>query len=721
VARVSDSTHSWLGGDSAAAAPKRLGPYALERELARGGMGSVHLARHVELGRQVALKLLLSDATADDAVRFEREARVLAQLRHPNVVTLHESGVDAGRRWLALELVAGGSLQGRLDRSGPLDPRAAVELLIPVARAIAAAHAAGVLHRDLKPANILLDEAGRPKVTDFGIARRLDAQTRQLTRTNAAIGTPSFAPPEQFGGEQVDARADVYGLGATLYALVAGRPPFEGSYLDVVRRVTMVEPRPPSTHQAAVPRDLDLVVLRCLEKAPADRYSSPDALAHELERWLAGEPLEVQPPSLLKRLRRWRRRRPLLALALPAALLLAVAAGLAVALRAPPPPPPPVVPTTVEWLAPADSALVTASAVELAVAVRGPAAWAEVSVDGAEAAPPRRLRGAGDFTVSARLRPGDNDVSLRWTASTGEAGVVGPRRLRSAAVHDWFERLPASARPPLPLPAGLVTTDAAGLYRCVKDGSTLVWVPPGTFDMNALPPGVMHDAMRQLGDAVRPTTISRGYFLGEREVTWAQLDRFLTDTGRALDPRRRTIAERPVDAAGRLEDRFERLPRGEEFTAADDHPCFAVTWEEAAAYCLWAGLRLPTEAEWEWAARGAEARMRPWGNEQPVSGDCNGMFDDGYPFTAPVGAFPRDRTWCGCLDMAANVAELVADWFAPLTAEPATDPTGPPAGDRRVVRGAPWHHPPGAISLTRRTGRPLRSPGQWNLGFRVAR
>ena len=145
--------------------------------------------------------------------RFLREARALAALRHPGVVTLHEAGEESGRRWMALELVPGGSLQDRLDREGPLEPRVAVELMEHVARAIAAAHAAGLLHRDLKPANVLLDESGRPKVTDFGIARALGAQSRELTRTGAGVGTLGYAPPEQCGGErEVDATADVYGL-----------------------------------------------------------------------------------------------------------------------------------------------------------------------------------------------------------------------------------------------------------------------------------------------------------------------------------------------------------------------------------------------------------------------------------------------------------------------------------------------------------------------------
>ena len=288
--------------------PGRLGPYVIERELARGGMGVVYVARHVTLDRRVALKVLLAGAEGpkgEGAVRFVREARVLAGLKHPGIVTLHDSGEEGGRRWMALELVAGGSLQARLDREGPLEPTAAVTLLLAVADALAAAHAQGLLHRDLKPANVLQDERGAPKLTDFGIAKELDSRSEALTATGAAVGTPSFAPPEQCGSDQpIDARADVYGLGATLYALLTGRPPFVGTFAEVVGQLLRRDPEPPSAHRPGVPEALDRVVLRCLEKEPAARYPTALALRHELERFLRDEPLQVQPPTLAQH---WRR------------------------------------------------------------------------------------------------------------------------------------------------------------------------------------------------------------------------------------------------------------------------------------------------------------------------------------------------------------------------------------------------------------------------------
>ncbi|MCA8924556.1 MAG: serine/threonine protein kinase [Planctomycetes bacterium] len=233
------------------------------RELARGGMGVVLVARHPELDREVALKLLLSEAASPQAVaRFEAEAQALGRLAHPGIVAVHAYGHEGQHPYLVMELVEGEALDEVLKRDGPLEARRAAELLAQLSDALEAAHQAGVLHRDLKPANVLLDRAGQPRVTDFGIAKDVERET--LTQTGQVLGTPAYMAPEQAAGERArfGPATDVYGLGATLYALLAGHPPFRGaSAMNLLVAVMHkpYEPLPPEVDPA-----LSAICARCL-------------------------------------------------------------------------------------------------------------------------------------------------------------------------------------------------------------------------------------------------------------------------------------------------------------------------------------------------------------------------------------------------------------------------------------------------------------------------
>ena len=273
-----------------------MGPYTIERELARGGMGAIYVARQRGAGRRVALKLLLSHpggAKLAQLQRFQTEARAAARLRHPNVVAIHDVGQIGGYTFLSMDLIEGEALDGVLRR-GPLEPRRAAEIAAQVAEGVQAAHEAGVLHRDLKPANVLLTAEGRALVTDFGLAKDLH-QGQNLTQTGQLLGTPAFMPPEQAGGEgkRADERADVYGLGATLFALLTGRAPFQGANLvAILAQVSRGEAPAPSSLTRRVPPELDAICLACLCKDPAERYPSAGELAAELRRFLAGEPIE---------------------------------------------------------------------------------------------------------------------------------------------------------------------------------------------------------------------------------------------------------------------------------------------------------------------------------------------------------------------------------------------------------------------------------------------
>jgi serine/threonine-protein kinase len=302
--------------DALAQGPRQFGPYELLAELGRGGMGVVYQARHVSLGRTVAIKMVLASHLASEQQRrrFEVEGRAAASLRHANIVRLLDSGQVEGQPYLAMDYISGSTLARRLQR-GPLERDEAVRLVAAVARAVDYLHRQGIVHRDIKPSNILLDEAGEPYLTDFGLARLLETDS-ELTGTGVAAGTPSYMAPEQAAGnrENITPLCDVYSLGAVLYELLAGRPPFQAaSAIDVLIQVLEREPASPRQLNPSIPRSLATICMKCLEKQPAARYPSAGALADDLERYLKGEIVEARSTGFLQRTRRWIRRQPALA------------------------------------------------------------------------------------------------------------------------------------------------------------------------------------------------------------------------------------------------------------------------------------------------------------------------------------------------------------------------------------------------------------------------
>jgi tetratricopeptide (TPR) repeat protein len=324
----------------------RVPGYEILEELGRGGMGVVYQARHIQLSRLVALKMVLAGSRAGEPElrRFRAEAEAVARLQHPHIVQIFEVGEHDGLPYLALEHCAGGSLAAQLDGT-PLRPDQAATLVETLARAAQAAHEAGVVHRDLKPANILRGADGTPKIADFGLAKRLDAQTA-ATQTGAIVGTPSYMAPEQAGGKtrEVGPAVDVWALGAVLYECLTGRPAFLGpTPTDTLLRVVSDEPVPPRKLNPAVPRDLETICLKCLRKEPQRRYASAEALAEDLRRFRGGEAIQARAVGRVGRLWRWCRRKPLVA-ALSAALIVSLLAGAGVSvylLRAMPAPPEP--------------------------------------------------------------------------------------------------------------------------------------------------------------------------------------------------------------------------------------------------------------------------------------------------------------------------------------------------------------------------------------------
>jgi len=282
-----------------------FGDYELLAEIGRGGMGIVYKARQAGLDRVVALKMILPGEMAgdDDLKRFRIEAEATARLQHPGIVSVHEVGEVDGKLFYSMDFIDGLSLSKQLA-SGPLPSRVAARYVTAIARAIEHAHRQGILHRDIKPSNILLDRDDQPHVTDFGLAKKIGGDSQQ-TRTGAILGTPSYMAPEQAAGKthEIGPACDVYGLGAMLYELLTGRPPFQSdSPLDTLYHVVEREPVPPRLLNPKVERDLETICLKCLEKAPENRYSSAEAVAQDLDRFLKGDEISARSVNVLDRL-----------------------------------------------------------------------------------------------------------------------------------------------------------------------------------------------------------------------------------------------------------------------------------------------------------------------------------------------------------------------------------------------------------------------------------
>ena len=311
------------------APPQEFKNYVLIREIARGGMGVVYEARQSGLDRTVALKMIITRGSPhpEDVERFYIEAQAVARLDHPNIVPVFEIGEHDGRHFYAMAYVDGESLAERIRRA-PISSRETADLIAPVTDAIAYAHDNGIVHRDLKPANILLERGGAAKVTDFGIAKRMDDEAG-LTATGQVLGTPNYMPPEQASGDiaQVGPAADVYSLGAVLYHMLTGRPPFQSaSIADILTQVIDREPLPPRALDESIDRDLETICLKCLEKKPSQRYESAKDLAAELRRYLAGAPIHARPIGKIGRAWKWCRNNPVVA-GLLAVVFLTFSAG----------------------------------------------------------------------------------------------------------------------------------------------------------------------------------------------------------------------------------------------------------------------------------------------------------------------------------------------------------------------------------------------------------
>src|SRR5213082_1374726 len=307
-----------------------LDDYELLEEIGRGGQGVVFRARQKSLNRTVALKVISLGQWASKAhlKRFRREAEAAASLDHPSIVPIYEVGERDGSCYFSMKFVEGGQLD-EVVRRKPMSIRQAAELIAKVAHTVHYAHEHGIVHRDIKPGNILLDVKGEPHLTDFGLARLVETEST-MTRTLEVLGTPSYMAPEQAMGNNaaISSVTDIYGLGAVLYQLLTGQPPFAGgATYETIKLLLDTEPRQPRLLNPKIDRDLSTICLKCLEKHPERRYSSALALAEDLERWLKHEPIQARRTGVLTRGKKWVRRNPTSALLAVCLVALAAAAG----------------------------------------------------------------------------------------------------------------------------------------------------------------------------------------------------------------------------------------------------------------------------------------------------------------------------------------------------------------------------------------------------------
>jgi serine/threonine protein kinase/formylglycine-generating enzyme required for sulfatase activity len=661
-------------------------------------MGAVYRAQEARTGQAVAIKVVTAAASETALKRFAIEAEAQARVgEHPNVLRVYESGYWQGTPYLVMDLAPGGDLLGRLERGG-LEPLEVAQLGAALAHGLAHVHGLGVMHRDLKPDNVLFDAEGQPLLADFGVARLRGAG--RLTGTGQMVGTPSYMSPEQLegesGGAQIDERTDIYGLGAVLYHALTGRAPFEGSLAEVMKHIALDDPPTPSSLGVkALP--LERVILRALSKSPDARYASAGDLAHALET--------LEPESLA--LRAGRTISAGAVVGSLVALGVLVAGGFAAHQALKPEASLPDTPSLVVEEGPPPE---TRERRVTFLLKAGPEIESvEVTREPSKGFKARSYRPRSDRSLEIKrlpLAPGENRFSFLPSSSTGqrEALAVVVRQVQS-----W----------------------TASRVTCQVTGSILVRITPPPEGVRlgpGDPPAALYSGLRaeggqQFDEALEPhrAKLTKPFYLAQTEVTWAQYLKFCQDTKRRLPEREFTFERNDAPGDNKSQQTITFRVEPSDYATT---PLFNVTWEEAQAYCEWAGLRLPTETEWVLAARGAEDREFPWGKNAPLGAfpaslNVRDNPVNYHPF-APVGEPREGRTPdYEIANLGGNVAEWLGDWFS-MDRKTGPDFRGPLTGTERIVRGGNFQkgfHTAlrcfrTAYSVTRR--RP-------NLGFRVAR
>jgi eukaryotic-like serine/threonine-protein kinase len=636
-----------------------IGRYHILEQLGEGGMAIVYKAYDTRLECDVAIKVIRADMIAAAFHermfrRFEREAKSLAKLTHPNIVGIIDYGEYDGSPYLVMPYLPGGTLK---ERTGlPMPYKQAAQLLLPIARALQFTHSKGILHRDVKPSNILLSESGEPMLGDFGVARIMEAEKGStLTGTGVGVGTPEYMSPEQARGLTVDARSDVYALGVVFYELITGRCPYEADTPMAVALKQASDPLPRAREFVpGLPGAVEKVLFKALAKKPEDRYADMGAFAEVLEKLARGAEAEKQKPANTR-----------LTIATPKKMSTGKVAthdDMQVALEKPAA----VARVTFApskkgekrrgiWMA-VGGALLVVLVVSSAILVAG---WIHSGKD----------MGEGPLAFLATHTP-----TLTLTQSPSHT----PTKTYTPPATNTPSLTPSPTNTTTPL---FTATPVAGATMISpNDGMTMVYVPEGEFTMGS----ANNDMLATDYEKPQRNVYLNAYWIDQTEITNTLFANFLNNTenngyyevnGSLYQPEGVWILGN-VDTGNR--------------------PITGVTWEGANAYCNWAGRRLPTEAEWEKAARGTDERIYPWGNDLDCT-KANFSEDNGFMcigHTTSVGDYPSGASPYGALDMAGNVLEWVNDWWQwDEYSEIANieNPGGPSEGDYKVLRGGAWY------------------------------
>jgi eukaryotic-like serine/threonine-protein kinase len=659
-----------------------LNQFRVEAFMAAGGMGAVYRVWDLKRNVPLAMKVLHADLADDPSIfkRFKREANALKKLAHPNIVPFYGL-FDTPEMAFLLERFVDGPSLSELLRKRKGQPMPVHEVLIylkGLCAALGYAHANGVVHCDVKPGNVMMDRGGTIYLTDFGIARHSESATTSM----GGAGTPAYMAPEQIRLQPVSAATDVYALGVMLFEMLCGRRPFIGSEAGTEKggltsnerirygHLNVAPPDPCSLNPELSP-SLSAVILKALSKRPEERFASTQALFSAACAAAGAVPERVAERISLQGF-------------------------------------------------PAEAAANTTSSQSLN---QGPIiAPRQAQAPGGRKPGMGILWGIGSafvilvvLAVGILSRPGLKPASLPTLVPTVpfDAPTVPPA----------METQPPSPLPATEIPTALPTATALpppsstpdSAQSSPVDGMRQVLVPAGTFTMGS--------SQSPYPDEKPEHTVSLdGFWIDQTEVTNGMFTQFVNETGYRTDLEKMGVAYTwngggwdSVDG-GSWQHPFER---SSSIQGRQDYPVIQVSWNDAAAYCNWAGRRLPTEAEWEKAARGPDGNLYPWGNDPPTKKLAN--YDSKIGDLSPVGSFPAGSSPYGALDMAGNIYEWVADWYgnAYYSASPPANPTGPASGTHKVMRGGSWQ-----LGANRLVGyeREVSQPeyGNSNLGFRCA-